>query len=199
MKRIRPSVTRRFAVNFLNRVSGGALYSHNISNVMICELLVKGKLVDVELPITQKSRKKLLQTFYLTHHQDEKVKPVPRQTSKQRKGSAKFKGSPSSDAFLNSWEWTRLRYEALALHGRRCMCCGASPDDGKTILHVDHIKPRSKYPGLSLVLDNLQVLCSFCNKGKGAWDETDFRQNKKIIRDDEWNEILIAQSARMVQ
>ncbi len=43
-------------------------------------------------------------------------------------------------------------------------------------LHVDHIKPRSKYPDLALDINNLQILCESCNLGKGAWDETDFRE-----------------------
>jgi 5-methylcytosine-specific restriction endonuclease McrA len=55
------------------------------------------------------------------------------------------------------------------------MCCGATPDDGETQIHVDHIKPRFKYPQLALNADNLQVLCSVCNQGKGKWDESDFR------------------------
>lgn len=76
--------------------------------------------------------------------------------------------------FLQSWKWTELRYRALKLHGRRCQCCGATPADG-IVLHVDHIKPRSKFPELALEINNLQVLCAACNKGKGAWDETDFR------------------------
>lgn len=82
--------------------------------------------------------------------------------------------------FLTSWEWTTLRYQALQKHGRRCMCCGASPETGAT-LHVDHIKPRSKFPQLALDLSNLQVLCAACNKGKGNWDETDFREPETTL------------------
>ncbi len=42
-------------------------------------------------------------------------------------------------------------------------------------LQVDHIKPRSTYPHLVLVEDNLQALCQSCNKGKSNTDETDWR------------------------
>ena len=56
------------------------------------------------------------------------------------------------------------------------MCCGATPDDGRTVLHVDHIKPRHTHPQLSLDENNLQILCSVCNQGKGAWDKTDHRE-----------------------
>jgi len=76
--------------------------------------------------------------------------------------------------FLESWEWTTLRYKVLKKHGRRCMCCGATPESGAVIC-VDHIKPRHTHPELALSESNLQVLCFTCNKGKGAWDQTDFR------------------------
>lgn len=65
--------------------------------------------------------------------------------------------------------------EVLKERGRRCECCGASPSDGVTVINVDHIKPRARYPELALVKANLQVLCSVCNHGKGNWDETDWR------------------------
>lgn len=76
--------------------------------------------------------------------------------------------------FLSSWEWTTLRYRILLKCGRRCMCCGRTPEDGVKI-HVDHIKPRATHPELALEESNLQVLCGECNKGKGAWDRTDWR------------------------
>lgn len=83
-------------------------------------------------------------------------------------------GAPKPAAgptFYESKEWRVLRYKALALHGRKCQLCGADER-----LHVDHIKPRSKYPELELRLDNLQVLCEDCNIGKGAWDQSDWRK-----------------------
>jgi len=80
------------------------------------------------------------------------------------------------EGFYWSEEWRVLRYKALLKHGKRCQCCGATSEDSK--LHVDHVKPRSKYPSLELRLDNLQILCEDCNKGKGAWDQTDHRGSK---------------------
>ena len=32
-----------------------------------------------------------------------------------------------SESFLTSFEWRKLRLEALLKHGRRCQCCGATP------------------------------------------------------------------------
>ena len=79
-----------------------------------------------------------------------------------------------SEKFYASRDWRELRYLALKNTDGRCMCCGASQKDGIQ-LHVDHIKPRSKYPELQLSLSNLQVLCQDCNLGKSNWDETDWR------------------------
>ena len=76
--------------------------------------------------------------------------------------------------FYESEAWQKLRYRVLAVYGRRCMCCGRT--DGP--MHVDHIKPRSKYPELALDFDNLQVLCEACNLGKSNTDETDWRPHK---------------------
>lgn len=62
----------------------------------------------------------------------------------------------------------------LTKRGARCECCGATPKNGIAI-HVDHIKPRRKYPELALEESNLQILCEVCNHGKGSWNETDWR------------------------
>lgn len=80
----------------------------------------------------------------------------------------------ASEVFFASREWQELRYKALKLHGARCQCCGACRVDGKR-MHVDHIKPRSRFPELELEISNLQILCEDCNLGKGAWDQTDWR------------------------
>lgn len=82
---------------------------------------------------------------------------------------------PVSDAFLDTYAWRRLRMRVLRACGARCQCCGATAKDGVRI-HVDHIKPRRKYPELALEESNLQVLCEVCNHGKGNWDETDWRE-----------------------
>ena len=78
------------------------------------------------------------------------------------------------EGFYTSREWRSLRMKVLILQGRRCCVCGKSPKDG-IILHVDHIKPRSKYPELALTENNLQVLCEDCNLGKSNNYEEDWR------------------------
>lgn len=75
------------------------------------------------------------------------------------------------DSFYVSEDWLKLKYKVFKTYGKECMCCGRTEGN----MHVDHIKPRSKYPQLSLDFNNLQVLCYDCNIGKGNWDETDWR------------------------
>ena len=89
---------------------------------------------------------------------------------------------PASDFYM-SREWRALRYEVLKANDGRCELCGAGKHDGIR-LHVDHIKPRSKFPHLSLVATNLQILCEDCNLGKSNKDDTDWRVPH--FRDDEW-------------
>lgn len=91
---------------------------------------------------------------------------------KPKAGAPKI--DPNTDAFLESYEWRRVRMVALKRDGARCGCCGATPADGLR-MHVDHIKPRRKFPELALDPNNLQVLCEVCNHGKGNWDDTDWR------------------------
>ena len=88
-----------------------------------------------------------------------------------------YKKDPS---FYDTRQWKELRYMALKNNGARCQCCGASAADGE-VIHVDHIEPIYKRPDLKLEMDNLQILCSSCNQGKGAWDNTDWREHMKSI------------------
>ncbi len=76
--------------------------------------------------------------------------------------------------FYASREWRTIRYMALNHYGNTCMACGTSPKQG-AIIHVDHIKPRSVFPELSLDFSNLQILCEDCNIGKSNKSKTDWR------------------------
>lgn len=80
--------------------------------------------------------------------------------------------------FLSTRAWKELRAKVLEKYGAKCMCCGYTSDDKRRI-HVDHIKPRRYFPELSLVFENLQVLCRFCNKAKGNNHATDYRRIAK--------------------
>lgn len=69
--------------------------------------------------------------------------------------------------FYESQHWRELRFHILKSQGRKCALCHTT----EGVLHVDHIKPRSKYPHLELDPCNLQVLCEDCNIGKTDSDD----------------------------
>jgi len=77
-------------------------------------------------------------------------------------------------SFYETDAWRDLRYRALARSNGQCELCGSSKRSG-AILHVDHIKPRSRFPELELSLGNLQVLCADCNLGKSNRCTRDWR------------------------
>jgi hypothetical protein len=78
---------------------------------------------------------------------------------------------------LESYHFIRagLWWEILARDQWTCRSCGRSSKEHGTILHVDHIVPRSK--GGSDDRGNLQTLCWKCNIGKSNKDMTDLRSS----------------------
>ncbi|MFX1590426.1 MAG: HNH endonuclease, partial [Promethearchaeota archaeon] len=70
-----------------------------------------------------------------------------------------------------------LRYRVLKESNGRCALCGITKDIRP--LDVDHIIPKSK--GGKTIYENLQVLCSKCNRSKNNKDNQDFR---KLIKKD---------------
>lgn len=86
----------------------------------------------------------------------------------------------ASREFLNTYEWRKVRMEALVKHGNKCMCCNRTPE-GEYYTCVDHIKPRKTHPHLAIDIDNLQILCNVCNHGKGNWDSTDWREGNELV------------------
>lgn len=123
-----------------------------------------------------------------------RVRNVTNQKTKKSKAKGYSRGS--RDDFYASWGWRTLRMEVLKEHGRRCMCCGATPDMADTAgypvrICVDHIQPLAKRWDLRLDRSNLQVLCDECNQGKGAWDQSDYRPDE--FPDDEPMSLVEAQ------
>ena len=80
----------------------------------------------------------------------------------------------STGNFYSSTKWLAVRYAAFEKYGQRCACCGNTKENGAR-LQVDHIKPRSLHPELALDIDNLQILCELCNKGKSNLYDTRWR------------------------
>lgn len=81
----------------------------------------------------------------------------------------------STEKFTWKKSWKRLKRNIIEFYGRQCMKC-----DGYGELHVDHIKPRCKYPELSLDPTNLQILCKPCNLEKSHYHETDYRTAEQL-------------------
>ena len=106
---------------------------------------------------------------------------IPKAKTKSKKNRGKNKARKQkiskldNQEFYVSREWRSLRIRVLEKYECKCMMCGRSPKLHKIVIHVDHIKPRSKYPELSLDFNNLQLLCEDCNLGKSNKYETDWR------------------------
>ena len=91
----------------------------------------------------------------------------------------------SSDEFLKTYDWRKLRQTILNKYGNKCMCCGATPSDD-IYMCVDHIRPRKTNPELALDENNLQVLCNVCNHGKGNWNTKDWRPSAEFVITEAW-------------
>jgi ATP adenylyltransferase len=73
-----------------------------------------------------------------------------------------------------------LRYRVLKEAKGRCSLCGTTKEERP--LDVDHIIPRSKHGKTEY--ENLQVLCSKCNRSKRNEDATDLRKLTEETRDE---------------
>jgi 5-methylcytosine-specific restriction endonuclease McrA len=80
-----------------------------------------------------------------------------------------------TQAFYRSVRWreSEARYAAWQFAGNRCLSCGATSHEAK--LEVDHIKPVKYFWSLRFDKNNVQLLCNRCNRTKGSWDMTDWR------------------------
>jgi len=101
--------------------------------------------------------------------------PAPKKRPAQKIKARKAMILGRDDDFYNSRDWQACRFDALKKANGCCVLCGRSHREHGVVLHVDHIKPRSKAPHLQLDRSNLQVLCKDCNLGKGNRDDTDWR------------------------
>ena len=101
---------------------------------------------------------------------------------KAKRWNAHYKNI-KKNSFYSSTVWKITRAYVLEQHGCKCQMCGRSPKLHGIVIHVDHIKPRSKYPELALDVNNLQVLCEDCNVGKLDRFITDYRIKTDISLD----------------
>ena len=88
-----------------------------------------------------------------------------------KKGSKKRKKKSKPKPFSNlDKRWQVLRRRVFDAYGKKCMKCGNCDE-----LHVDHIRPKSKFPNLAYKFSNMQVLCKRCNELKSNKHCTDYR------------------------
>jgi len=78
-------------------------------------------------------------------------------------GKRKVRGEYRYDRYNN--KYCKLRFEILERDNFTCQYCGRNPKEHNVVLHVDHIKPRSK--GGEDTKGNLVTACEECNIGKG--------------------------------
>ena len=76
-----------------------------------------------------------------------------------------------NENFYSSPEWRELREQVLNFQPHICYICDKFIDHDFD-LTVDHVKPKSKYPDLSLELSNLKIACRSCNSAKGNKDKS---------------------------
>lgn len=86
--------------------------------------------------------------------------------SKKQVGSKnpnwKSGATSEADKFYNSKEWKELRKQAFERDHYTCVDCTRVGRE----LEANHIKPRSKFPELKLVLSNIETLCKKCHDKK---------------------------------
>jgi hypothetical protein len=70
-----------------------------------------------------------------------------------------------ADLFFKTPEWRRTRWEALNNYGRRCISCGAVPED-EARLTATHVISRIVRPELAFDLSNIRILCVDCHIGR---------------------------------
>lgn len=152
---------------------------HDYSSIRVCSPAC-GKIVQIKKELRIQ---KVLQTQHKKKVSKENKRIKARLSKKRRKRRRREDAERNASIiltnavktnFYESREWREVRYMAIKRNGRACLACGQT----RKKLHVDHIKPRSKYPHLALDLNNLQVLCEDCNLGKSNKDETDWRVTK---------------------
>lgn len=80
-----------------------------------------------------------------------------------------------SNDFHKSKKWLKARIIIYKAIGKTCLKCNSHKN-----IHIDHIKPKSKYPRSSFDLMNLQPLCSKCNKLKSNKEIVDYRSSDDI-------------------
>ena len=68
---------------------------------------------------------------------------------------------------ISGGKWQSIKTKARIRDDHTCQICGLREIE---IMEVDHIKPRSRFPELEYVLENLLTLCPNCHRRKTVRD-----------------------------
>lgn len=115
-------------------------------------------------PEIEKIKKKLRKE----QERDDAIANRKQQSAGSASPNRSFVKAVDNRDFYKTREWQEARWKAIKKSNGCCVYCGRSRSSHGIIIHVDHIKPRSKFPHLALELSNLQITCEDCNLGKGT-------------------------------
>ena len=94
-------------------------------------------------------------------------RPIELTEEKQREFTVAFcKSKLTKDA----WNTKYIRTAIFESSHHKCCYCEKRIGPGYADMHIDHFKPKSKYPGEVAEWNNLMPACPDCNRAKGDLD-----------------------------
>ena len=118
-------------------------------------------------PLGVEARAKISATLKKKYALGEIVSPFATMPKRYGKDSGNWRGGTTERGQMirRSLKYTQWRMSILERDDFICKKCGAR--GGK--LHVDHIKPFSKYPELIFEPSNARTLCIPCHRATDTW------------------------------
>ena len=105
--------------------------------------------------------------------------------------------------------WGKYSLAAWLRYGCECAYCGRSMIEDRGTAYflgcVEHILPKSKYPGLENQFTNYALACRYCNQVKLRWDPNEESGEEALVGRNatsltgEQHEILVERARRYVQ
>ena len=94
-------------------------------------------------------------------------KPIELSEKEQKELTQEYFESKKSKSV---WNRDYIRRALLDSTNGKCCYCEKKIGSGKTDMHIDHFKPKSKYPDSVVEWDNLMPSCPDCNRSKNDHD-----------------------------
>lgn len=99
-------------------------------------------------------------------HVNRSDKPVELSDEVQKELTAQYKADNNKVV----WGMPFIRKALLKMSNNKCVYCECLVGKGTVDMHVDHFQPKSIYPDLVVVWDNLLPSCPDCNRAKSSLD-----------------------------